>query len=47
VIAVIKVEGTGTYNVIGTDEGMFVIQGNLTEPQLKELLKAGKEALKK
>lgn len=43
-IAVIKVTN-GSYNVIGTDDGMFVIQGNLTKPQLEELLKAGKEAL--
>jgi hypothetical protein len=44
-IDVIKVTD-GSYNLIGTDKGMFVLQGNLTEEQLKELLKKGKEALK-
>lgn len=45
-IEVIKVTD-GSYNVIGTDNGMFVLQGNLTEAQLKELLKKVRKALKK
>jgi hypothetical protein len=44
-IAVIKVTD-GSFNVIGTDDDMFIIQGNLTEAQLKELIKAAREALK-
>lgn len=45
-IAVIKVTD-GTYNLIGTDNGLFVLQGNLTEAQLKDLLKKVRKALKK
>lgn len=44
-ISVIKTM-SGGYNVIGTADGVFVVQGHLTEAQLKELLKAGREALK-
>jgi hypothetical protein len=44
-ISVIKTTG-GTFNVIGTDEGMFILQGNLTEPQLKDLIKKANKALK-
>lgn len=45
-IEVIKVTD-GTYNLIGTDDGMFVLQGNLTEAQLKALLNKIRKALKK
>jgi hypothetical protein len=27
----------GTWNVLGTEDGMFILQGNLTTAQLKEL----------
>jgi hypothetical protein len=27
----------GTYNVIGVEDGMFVLQGNLTVEQIKQL----------
>jgi hypothetical protein len=27
----------GNYNVLGTKDGMFIIQGNLTLAQIKEL----------
>ncbi len=27
----------GTYNVIGIEDGMFILQGNLTVAQIKEL----------
>lgn len=37
----------GTYNVIGIEDGMFILQGNLTEAQLKELAKEIRETLKK
>jgi len=37
-ISVIPVEnGSGTFNVLGIDEGMFCLQGNLTLAQLKQL----------
>jgi hypothetical protein len=45
-ISVIKV-ADGSFNVIGTDNGMFVIQGNLTEAQLKDLVKKAQHELKK
>lgn len=35
-IAVIKTT-SGSYNVFGTEDEMFVIQGNLTFEQLKKL----------
>jgi hypothetical protein len=44
-IAVIKTD-SGTFNVFGTDDNVFILQGNLTEAQLKELIKAAREALK-
>lgn len=28
---------TGTFNVLGTENGAFIIQGNLTIEQIKEL----------
>jgi len=28
---------SGTYNVLGTEDGMFILQGNLTLEQIKEL----------
>lgn len=27
----------GTYNVFGTEDGMFILQGNLTIEQIKQL----------
>lgn len=44
-IAVIRTD-SGNYNVIGTADDMFVIEGNLTEKQLRELIKAAQAALK-
>ena len=44
-IAVIKTTG-GTYNIFGTADDMFILQGNLTKDQLIELEKKIKEALK-
>lgn len=35
----------GTYNLIGTDEGMFYVQGNLTLEQLRELYDAIRKEL--
>jgi hypothetical protein len=34
-----------TFNVIGTDDGLFILQGNLTEDQLRELIAEAKKAL--
>jgi hypothetical protein len=42
VISVIKITD-GSYNLIGTANGMFVLQGNLTEEELTELEVAIKE----
>jgi hypothetical protein len=28
---------SGSWNVLGTEDGMFILQGNLTTEQLKEL----------
>jgi hypothetical protein len=39
--------GNGGYNVIGTENGRFILQGNLTKAQLKELAKEIRETLKK
>jgi len=36
----------GSYNVIGIDEGSFIVQGNLTREQLLELVAAAKAELK-
>lgn len=36
----------GTYNVFGTENSAFILQGNLTKAQLKELAKEIREALK-
>ncbi len=44
-IEVIPTTG-GTYNLIGTDGGMFVLQGNLTKAQLVALQKQIAKALK-
>jgi ABC-type transporter Mla MlaB component len=44
-ISVIKVTD-GSFNVIGTDNGMFVLQGNLTKEQLMELKREITKALK-
>lgn len=44
-ISVIKV-ASGGYNVIGTSDGLFTIQGHLSEQQLKELIKEARAALK-
>jgi hypothetical protein len=44
VIAVIRTD-SGNFNVIGTADDMFVIQGNLTEEQLLELREKIDEAL--
>jgi len=46
-ISVIPVEnGSGTFNVLGIDEGMFCLQGNLTLKQLKELRNEINKAIK-
>lgn len=37
-IAIIKTD-SGRYNVVGTEDGAFILQGNLTKDQLKELVK--------
>lgn len=37
----------GTYNVIGIEDGAFILQGNLTKAQLRELAKEIRETLKK
>lgn len=36
----------GTYNVIGTEDGVFILQGALTIAQLKELKKEINAVLK-
>jgi hypothetical protein len=38
---------SGNYNVIGIEDGQFILQGNLTEEQLKELAKEIRKVLKK
>jgi hypothetical protein len=45
-ISVIKTT-SGNYNVIGTADDAFIIQGNLTKSQLQELLVAISLELKK
>jgi hypothetical protein len=45
-ITVIKVND-GSYNLIGTSEGMFILQGNLTADELKQLVYEAKKELKK
>jgi len=46
-ISVIPVEnGSGTFNVLGIEEGMFCLQGNLTLKQLKELRNEINKAIK-
>lgn len=37
----------GGYNVIGIEDGAFILQGNLTKAQLRELAKEIRETLKK
>lgn len=44
-IAVIRTD-SGNYNLFGTADDAFILQGNLTEAQLKELAKAITKALK-
>jgi hypothetical protein len=44
-IAVIKTD-SGGYNVIGTDDNVFILQGHLTKAQLKELKAEIVKALK-
>lgn len=36
----------GTWNLFGTEDGQFILQGNLTTEQLKELKKEIEEVLK-
>jgi len=36
----------GTYNVLGIEDGMFILQGNLTVAQLRELKKEVDKILK-
>jgi hypothetical protein len=45
-ISVIKTT-SGGYNVIGTDDGVFILQGHLTEAQLRDLKREITKALKK
>ena len=45
VITVIRTD-SGNFNLFGTHDGGFSLQGNLTEAELRELIKAAKEALK-
>ena len=44
-ISVIKTD-SGGYNVIGTAGGAFILEGHLTEEQLRELVKQATKALK-
>lgn len=44
-IAVIRTD-SGSYNLFGTSGDAFILEGNLTEAQLKELRKAIDKALK-
>jgi hypothetical protein len=36
----------GTYNVIGMEDGMFFLQGNLTIEQIRALVKEANKVLK-
>jgi hypothetical protein len=45
-ISVIKTS-SGGYNILGTADGVFVIQGHLTKEQLKELRTEINKELKK
>jgi len=45
VISVIKTD-SGKYNVIGTNDDGFNVQGCLTKDELKELVVKGNQALK-
>lgn len=45
-IAVIRTD-SGNFNLFGTRDGGFYLQGNLTEAELKELVKAAQKELKK
>lgn len=45
-ISVIPVEGTDSYNLVGIEQGAFVLQGNLTKKQLVKLQKTIDKVLK-
>ena len=44
-IAVIKTD-SGNYNIFGTRDQMFILEGNLTKDELKDFVKQANAALK-
>jgi hypothetical protein len=44
-LSVIKTT-SGGFNVVATEDGMFTLQGHVSEAQLKELIIEAKKALK-